>query len=56
LANAVAGALVYLLSERHQAPVAYFGVYGYFPQRSQMSRFDGLIAEGPGAGGWAVSR
>jgi hypothetical protein len=56
LANAVAGALVYLLSERHQAPVACFGVYGSFPQRSQKSRFDGLIGEGPGAGGWAASR
>ena len=56
LANAVAGALVYLLSERHQEPVACFGVYGYFPQRPQKSRFDGLITEGPGAGGWAVSR
>jgi hypothetical protein len=56
LANAVAGALVYLLSERHQAPVAMFGTYSQFAPRAQPSRFDGPITEGELRGGYATSR
>jgi hypothetical protein len=56
LANAVAGALVYLLSERHQAPVAQYGVYGSYVPRVKASKFDGPILDGDLCGGFAVSR
>jgi hypothetical protein len=46
LANAAAGALVYLLSEKHQTPVAMFSTYSAFAQRIERSRFDGPILEG----------
>jgi hypothetical protein len=56
LANAAAGALVYLLSEKHQTPVAMFSTYSAFAPRIERSRFDGPILEGDLAGGFAVSR
>jgi hypothetical protein len=56
LVNAAAGALVYLLSERHRAPVAQFGVYGSYVPPPKKGNFDGLITDGPLAGGYATAR
>jgi phage terminase large subunit-like protein len=52
-------ALVWALTElmgQPEAPSPQFGVYGtYLPPRTK-GRFDGLITEGPLAGGYAISR
>jgi hypothetical protein len=57
LANAACGALVYLLSERHQTPQAAFSTYSAFvPATIQRCRWDGQILEGDLAGGFATTR
>jgi hypothetical protein len=56
LINAAGGALVYLLSERHQVPTAQFAVWGTYVPPPAKGRFDGLITEGPLAGGFATAR
>lgn len=62
LANAAAGALVYLSSARHQAPVAQFGTWSthggitWADASAKKSRFEGQIEDGPLGGGFAVSR
>lgn len=56
LANSAAGVLVYLTSARHQpvyASMAYYRLGGDTPQRKS-NVADGLITEGPLAGGYAV--
>jgi hypothetical protein len=56
LANAAAGALVYLTSARHQVVQPVFGYYGQgIPPARRTSFPDGLITEGPLAGGYAVT-
>jgi hypothetical protein len=56
LCNAACGALVYLLSERHQSPVAMFSTYSQFAPRTERNRFDGPILDGELRGGYATSR
>jgi len=56
LCNAACGALVYLLSERHQSPVAMFSTYSQFAPRTERNRFDGPILDGELRGGYARSR
>jgi hypothetical protein len=56
LANAAAGALVYLTSARHQVVQPVFGYYGQgIPPARKTSFPDGLITEGPLAGGYATA-
>jgi len=56
LCNAACGALVYLLSERNQSPVAMFSTYSQFAPRNERNRFDGPILDGELRGGYATSR
>jgi hypothetical protein len=51
--NAAAGAAM-LCSEAGATPTAAFSVYGSYEPPRQRSRFDGLITEGPLAGGYAT--